>query len=155
MVGGVQGTSVMKTTFSWLLATVAVLALSGPARPTHAHPRNPLPAPAPAPAPENHTVSVFFDFDFTPIPPCPQPKGRSCVEQFVVYDISGGTLPAQRFKLFTIPAPPDATGKVRGIKGTSPPLGFQSGMHLIGVTAQTLDKKESDPAACEFWVTVP
>jgi hypothetical protein len=139
----------MKTPLSWLLGIVVVLALSGPARPSFAQPRNP------APAPENHTVSVYFDFDFTPIPPCPQPKNKPCVEQFVVYDISAGLSPAERFKLFTIPAPPDAKGKVRGIKGTSPPLGFQSGMHLIGVTAQTLDKKESGPGDCEFWVTIP
>lgn len=149
----------MKPFSSLLGFAAALLVCVLVARPTHAHPRNCLPVPTPArepaPAPDKHTVSVLFDFDFTPIPPCPQPKDKPCVEQFVVYDISGGTAPADRFKLFTIPVPPSAQGKVRGIKGTSPPLGFQSGKHLIGVTAQTLDKKESDPAACQFWVTIP
>jgi hypothetical protein len=139
----------MKPFSSLLGFAAALLVCVLVARPSFAQPRNP------APAPDKHTVSVLFDFDFTPIPPCPQPKDKPCVEQFVVYDISGGTAPADRFKLFTIPAPPDAKGKVRGIKGTSPPLGFQSGKHLIGVTAQTLDKKESDPASCQFWVTIP
>ncbi len=148
----------MKTPFSWLLGIVAALALSGPAHPSYAQPQeNPSPAPAAAPAaaPAKHTVTVHFDYDFDGTPACPQDKNKPCVEQFIVYDISGGDLPTQRFQLFTIPVPQNAKGTVKGITGTSPPLAFESGRHLIAVTAQMPDKKESNPSVCQFWVTVP
>jgi hypothetical protein len=115
----------------------------------------PAPAPAPASAPAKHTITVRFDYDFNRTPACPQPKDKPCVAQFIVYDISAGTMPEKRFKLFTVAVPPDAKGAVRGIKGTSPPLAFQPGKHLLAVAAQMPDKKESNPAACQFWLTVP
>jgi len=156
MVGHVQGTLVMKTPFSCLLGIAAALALSGSARPSYAQPQeNPSPAPAPAPAPVKHTVTVHFDYDFDGTPACPQPKDKPCVEQFIVYDISGGPEPDKRFNLFTIPVPSGAKGMVKGITGTSPPLAFESGRHLIAVTAQMPNKRESNPSVCQFWVTVP
>ena len=142
----------MKTPFSWLLGIVAVLALSGPARPCLAHAQENS---SPAPAAAKHTVTVHFDYNFDGTPACPQPKDKPCVAQFIVYDISGGTLPAQRFQLFTVPLPPNAKGTVKGITATSPPISFESGRHLIAVTAQMPDKKESDPQVCQFWVTIP
>ncbi len=154
MVSRVQGTLAMKTPLSWLLGIVALLAFSGPTRPSYAQTQE-NPSPAPAPAPAKHTVTVHFDYDFDGTPACPQPKDKPCVQQFIVYDISGGTLPEQRFQLFTVPVPPDAKGAVKGITGTSPPLSFESGRHLIAVTAQMPDKKESNPSVCQFWVTVP
>ncbi len=144
----------MKTLFSWLLGIVALLALSGPARPSYAQPQE-NPPPAPAPTPAKHTIAVHFDYDFSGTPACPQDKNKPCVQQFIVYDISGGTAPEQRFQLFTVPVPPDAKGAVKGITGTSPPISFESGRHLIAVTAQTADKKESDPSVCQFWLTIP
>lgn len=144
----------MKTPLSWLLGIVAVLVLSGPACPCFAHPQE-NPSPAPAPAPAKHTVTVHFDYDFSGTPPCPQEKNKPCVEQFIVYDISGGPEPDKRFQLFTIPVPPNAKGAVKGITGTSLPLAFESGRHLIAVTAQMPNKRESNPSVCQFWVTVP
>ena len=146
----------MKTRFFWLLGIVAVLALSGPARPRYAQPQeNPSPAPAPAPAPAKHTVTVHFDYDFDGTPACPAGQEQTVRQQFIVYDISGGDLPTQRFQLFTIPLPPNAKGAVKGITATSPPLAFESGRHLIAVTAQMPNKRESNPSVCQFWVTVP
>jgi hypothetical protein len=142
----------MKAPFSWLLGIVAVVALSGAARPSYARPQE---NPSPAPAPAKHTVTVHFDYDFAGTPACPQEKNKPCVEQFIVYDISGGTSPEQRFQLFTVPVPPGAKGTVKGITATSPPLAFEPGKHLIAVTAQMPDKKESNPSVCQFWVTVP
>jgi hypothetical protein len=128
------------------------MVLFGLTRPAYAQPQdNSVSTPAPA----KHTVTVHFDYDFNGTPPCPQPKDKPCVEQFIVYDISGGPEPDKRFKLFTVPVPPDAKGAMKGITGTSPPLAFESGKHLIAVTAQMPDKKESDPNVCRFWVTVP
>jgi hypothetical protein len=100
-------------------------------------------------------MTVHFDYDFNGTPACPQPENKPCVEQFIVYDISAGILPEQRFKLFTVPVPPDAKGEVKGITGTSPPLAFESGKHLIAVTAEMPDKRESNPGVCQFWVTIP
>jgi hypothetical protein len=137
-------------TFSWLLGIVALLALFGPARPSYAQPQD-----NPTPAPAKHTITVHFNYDFDRTPACPQDKGKPCVEQFIIYDISGGPTPDKRFMLFTVPVPPGAKGAMKGITGTSPQLSFESGQHLIGVTAQMPDKKESSPSACQVWVTVP
>jgi len=150
----------MKTPLSWLLGIAAVLALSAPVRPSYAQAQgNPPPAPAPAPAstsaPAKHAITVHFDYDFKGTPACPQPKDKPCVEQFIVYDIWVGFSPDKRFKLFTVALPPDAKGAVKGITGTSPPLAFQPGKHLIAVTAEMPNKKESSPQACQFWLTIP
>jgi hypothetical protein len=159
------GTLVMKTTFSCRLAIVALAAavlIFGFARPSYAQPRqNPTPAPAtpqnpaPAPTPAKHTISVHFDYDFDRTPACPQPKDKLCVQQFVVYDVSSGFAPKKRFQLFTIPLPPDPKGKLKGITGTSQPLSFQSGKHLIAVTAKTPDEKESDLRLCRVVIVIP
>ena len=167
------GTIMMKTPFSCLLGIVAVLALSGPARPSYAHPQQthrPTPAPAPTPAaapvpPHNpapapatakHTITVHFDYSFDRTPPCPQPKDKPCVERFVVYDISAGPLPSRRAQLFTIPVPRNAKGAMRGITGKSPPLPFERGQHWIGISAQMSDNKtESFPSKSAVWVTIP
>lgn len=150
-------TLVMKTPFSCLLGIVAALALSGPARPSYAQPRqNPTPAPTPAPAPTNHTITVHFDYDFNRTPACPQAANQPCVQQFVVYDVSNGMSLKRRFQLFTIPVPPHAKGSMRGITGKSPSLPFQSGRHLIAISAQMSDDKtESFPGKCAVWVKVP
>jgi hypothetical protein len=130
----------------------------GLARPAYAQPQEnpaPAPTPAPTPAPVKHAITVHFDYDFSPTPACPQEKGKPCVEQFVVYDISGGPSPDKRFTLFTVPVPSGAKGAMKGITGTGPPLSFESGRHLIAVTAQMPDKRESNPSVCQFWVTIP
>jgi hypothetical protein len=142
----------MKTPVSCLLGIVALLALSGPARPIYARAQE---NPAPAPAPAKHTITVHFDYDFNGTPACPQPKDKPCVEQFIVYDISGGISPEQRYKLFTVAVPSEAKGAMKGITGISPPISFESGTHVIAVTAQTPGKKESDPEVCRFRLTIP
>ena len=157
------GTLVMKTPFSRLLTLVAIVAaaaLFGLARPAHAQPQqNSAPAPpqnaAPAPAPAKHTITVHFDYDFNRTPVCPQPGSKPCVQQFVVYDVSSGFALQKRFRLFTIPVPPNPKGIVKGITGTSQPLSFQSGRHVIAVAAQMPDQKESDVRVGRYVITIP
>jgi hypothetical protein len=137
--------------FSWILAVATLLFFFGSGQQAYAHPRNPHP---PAPAPRHLTVK--FDYDFSHIPACAATVKTKCIQQFIVYDISAGPLPSQRFELFVIPAPPGSTGAVKGITGTSPQLlSFESGQHLIAVTAQMPGNTETDPSACTVWITVP
>ena len=101
--------------------------------------------------PVKHTISVKFDYNFTATPACSQKVTKKCIAKFVVYDISGG----KPYKLFEIPVPADATGAVKGISGESQPLLFESGKHLVGVTAQKDSGEESSPFASAVWVTIP
>jgi hypothetical protein len=101
--------------------------------------------------PTKHTISVTFDYDFTAMHACSKTVTKKCVVQFNVYDISG----PKRYKLFSIPAPAGASGAVKGISGTSDPLLFEPGKHLVGVTAQADDGDESSPYACAVWTRIP
>jgi hypothetical protein len=96
-----------------------------------------------------HKITVTFDYDFTPIPACSTKVTKKCITLFNVYDISG----PKRYKLFTIPTPENATGAMKGITGTSPLLLFESGKHLIAVTA--LDDRGVESSAATLWVTIP
>ena len=98
-----------------------------------------------------HTIVVTFDYDFTAVPACSEKVTKKCIAKFVVYDISG----EKPYKLFTIPVPAGATGKVKGISGESQPLLFESGKHLLGVSAQRESGQESNPHATTFWATIP
>jgi hypothetical protein len=98
-----------------------------------------------------HTISITFDYDFTAMPACSPTVKKKCVTQFNVYDISG----PKRYKLFSIPAPAEASGPVKGISGSSDPLLFEPGKHLLGVTAQTDNGDESSPYACSTWTRIP
>jgi hypothetical protein len=100
-----------------------------------------------------HAVTVKFDYDFTRSPACSEKVKNACVEEFVAYDISAGV--KNRTKLFVIPAPPGAEGVVQGITGTSPKLDFESGRHLISVSARQPDGKESKHSACTTWIVIP
>ena len=105
-----------------------------------------------------HTISVKFDYDFHQTPACTSRVTKNCVQQFVVYDISAGASKTKRYKLFTVPVPPKPRGLVHGISGTSPPLTFESGKHLLAVTALesvTNPNDESNPQVCTMWVTIP
>jgi hypothetical protein len=118
--------------------------------------------------PNKHQVSVKFDYDFSKNPPCPVKESSTasskaaskspsaadskaappvCVKQF---DVSGG-----KFKLFSIPVPPDAKGLMKGISGTSPPRVFEPGTHFIAVTAESDLGHESSPYVCKTTVQVP
>lgn len=98
-----------------------------------------------------HTIVITFDYDFTATSACSQKVTKKCIAKFVVYDISGG----KPYKLFTIPVPADASGAVKGISGESEPLLFESGKHLVTVTAQKDSGEESSPPASAVWVTIP
>jgi hypothetical protein len=101
--------------------------------------------------PVKHTIIVKFDYNFTATPACSQKVTKKCIAKFVVYDISGG----KPYKLFEIPVPADASGAVKGISGESQPLLFESGKHLVAVTAQKDSGEESSPPAAAMWVTIP
>lgn len=115
-------------------------------------PANPGTQAAPVPPSAKHTITVKFDYDFDRTSACSAKVTTHCVQQFNVYDVSGG-LP-NKVKLFSIPAPPSARGLVQGITGTSPLLAFELGKHFIAVSAQTPGGEESSPAMCQTFVQV-
>jgi hypothetical protein len=81
----------------------------------------------------------MFDNDFRTRPSCAEkPTLKTCIKQFVVYDVSG-----QRFKLFSILVPNGARGFVKGITGESPTPIFLPGKNLIAVTTRNADGVES------------
>jgi hypothetical protein len=99
-----------------------------------------------------HTITVKFDYDFTRTPVC---GGKlklkdSCVSNFIVYDISG----PKPYRLFSIPAPADAKGVMKGITATSPRMLFVIGKHRIGVAAVSASGKESPPIDCDIVVEI-
>jgi hypothetical protein len=98
-----------------------------------------------------HTITMTFDYDFTATHACSPKVTKKCIAKFIVYDISG----QKPYKLFTIPVPADASGPVKGISGESQPLLFESGKHLLTVTAQKDSGEESSPSASSVWVTIP
>ena len=54
------------------------------------------------------TVTVTFDYDFSKYPPCSTKVTKKCIQQFNVWEVSD---PANEFFLFTVPVPPNATGR--------------------------------------------
>lgn len=97
-----------------------------------------------------HTITVKFDYDFTHVPVCSGKPSEKCVLQFVVYDISG----AKPIKLFSLPPPEHAKGKMTGITATSPKLLFMVGYHRIGVAAASSANTESVPFDCNTVVKI-
>jgi hypothetical protein len=101
-----------------------------------------------------HFVSVTFDYDFSKTPACSATVKTACVEEFVAYDISAGV--KHRTKLFDIPLPSKPVGLVHEITGKSPTkLDFESGKHLISVSAREPGGKESKHRACTTWIDIP
>ena len=101
-----------------------------------------------------HFVTVTFDYDFAKTPACSATVKTACVEGFAAYDISAGV--KHRTKLFDIPLPSKPVGLVHGITGKSPTkLDFESGKHLISVSAQEPGGKESRHHACTTWIDIP
>jgi hypothetical protein len=97
-----------------------------------------------------HTIVVTFNYDFTAVPACSEKVTKKCIAKFVVYDISG----EKPYKLFTIPVPAGAAGKAKGISGESQPLLFESGKHLLGVSAQRESGEESNPHDTAVWAAI-
>ncbi len=100
-----------------------------------------------------HTVTVTFDYDCRLTPACSKKVTKNCVQQFVAYDISAGMKNATM--LFPIPLPVFTKGAVQGITATSPLLEFESGKHLISVTAMGPDGRHSKRNLCTTWITIP
>jgi hypothetical protein len=86
-------------------------------------------------------------------PACVSGMEKVCVERFDVYDISAGL--DKRTKLASLLVPSGAKGVVKGISVTTPSLLFESGKHLLAVTAHTPEGQESDPLKCATWVELP
>jgi hypothetical protein len=97
-----------------------------------------------------HTITVKFDYDFTNVPVCAGKPSEKCVQQFIVYDISG----PKKIKLFSLPPPQGAKGKMTGITGVSPKLLFMVGSHRIGVSAASSANTESAPFDCNTVVKI-
>jgi len=100
-----------------------------------------------------HTVTVTFDYDFRQTPPCSKKVPTNCVTQFIAYDISAGVKHATM--LFPIPLPANPVGAIHGITATSPKLDFESGKHLISVSAMGPDGRHSEKSLCTTWITIP
>ncbi len=100
-----------------------------------------------------HTVTVTFDYDFRLTPACSKKVTTLCVQQFVAYDISAGA--KQATFLFPIALPANPAGLVHGITATGPKLDFESGKHLISVTAQGPDGRQSKKSVCTTWIVIP
>jgi hypothetical protein len=101
--------------------------------------------------PKTHIVSVKFDYNFRRFHGCKRKNKAPCVKQFNVYNV---TDTGKRFLLFSIPARPGAKDEVKNITGTSKPLVFAPGQHMIAVTASTDLGVESDVYACRTMVNV-
>jgi hypothetical protein len=102
---------------------------------------------------QKHTITLQFNYDFRLTQACSEKVTKDCVQQFIAYDISAGV--ANRTKLAVIPVPENAEGFVKGIAAKTPPLLFESGKHLLAVSAQMPNGKESNPILCTAWVQVP
>jgi hypothetical protein len=115
--------------------------------------QNPPPA-AQASGSAMHSITVKFDYDFMRNPVCTSKAKKkeedACVATFVVYDISN----PKAYKLFSIPAPPDSKGMVKGITATSPRMLFGVGKHRIGVAAVSGKGRESLPVDCNVIVDI-
>jgi hypothetical protein len=100
-----------------------------------------------------HVVTVTFDYDFTQTPACTAKITKHCVSQFIAYDISGGA--KHPVMLFPIPLPSKPAGQRKGITQAGPPLDFESGKHLISVSAMSPDGTHSRRSLCTTWITIP
>jgi hypothetical protein len=97
-----------------------------------------------------HSITVQFDYDFTKTPGCTAKVTKACVQKFNVYDISS----AKPYLLFSIPAPPNAQGVMKGIKATSPRMWFAVGSHRIAVSAEMPDGERSTPRDCKVIIEI-
>jgi hypothetical protein len=97
-----------------------------------------------------HSITVHFDYDFTKTPVCTAKVTKACVQKFNVYDISS----AKPYLLFSIPAPQNAQGVMKGITATSPRMWFAVGSHRIGVSAEMPDGEKSPPHDCKVIIEI-
>lgn len=97
-----------------------------------------------------HSITVKFDYDFTKTPACSAKVTTGCVQKFDVYDISG----EKPYLLFSVPAPANAQGAMKGITATSPRMLFAIGKHRIGVSAQMPNGEKSPPRDCKVIIEI-
>jgi hypothetical protein len=97
-------------------------------------------------------VTVTFEYDFSKYPPCSAKVTKKCIQQFNVWEVSA----LKPIFLFTIPVPPNATGMVNEITGSSPTKRvFFTGPHRFGVSAKMpAPDGESDPYQCMVFAQV-
>lgn len=105
---------------------------------------------APVAGSAQHSITVQFDYDFTKTPACTAKVTKACVQKFNVYDISGD----KPYILFSIPAPQDAKGLMKGITATSPRMWFAIGKHRIGVSAEMPNGEKSPPRDCKVIIEI-
>jgi hypothetical protein len=97
------------------------------------------------------TITVKFDYDFRLSPACTTTNTtKKCIKLFNVYDITGG----KRDWLFSVPTPAQASGNMKEITATSPPLTLAPGKHVLAVTAKSADDAESETKVCTTTVDV-
>ncbi len=101
--------------------------------------------------PTQHKISVKFNYDFTYAKGCKEKETGRCVKRFIIYDV---TDPKNPVKLFSIAVPAKVKKIVYQIKGSSPMLNLNDGVHTLAATAQWADGTESDKNACKVTVTV-
>jgi hypothetical protein len=99
-----------------------------------------------------HKMTFAFDYDFSVTPACSANVQQACVQQFNVYDISGGI--PKRLRLGSFPVPANASGLVKRISIVTKPRLFSPGRHKVAVSAQTSDGRESDLAECATIVEI-
>jgi len=102
-----------------------------------------------------HKITFTFDYDFRITPACSQKVQQACVQQFNFYDISPGIAKDKRVKLGSVPVPAGATGLVKGISFTTESFLFNSGRHMLAVSAQMPNGVESDLRRCTTIVKIP
>jgi hypothetical protein len=147
--------------FSLLAARPNVAQTPAPSTGATVSPPSPAPAattpiqgsPSPTTSHGVHVVTVTFDYDFSKTPACTAKITKHCVTQFIAYDISGSA--KSPIMLFPIPLPPNPSGPVKGITKASPPLDFESGKHLVSVSAMSADGTHSKRSLCTTWITIP
>jgi hypothetical protein len=110
-------------------------------------------SPPPATTHGVHVVTVTFDYDFGGTPACTAKITKHCITQFIAYDISASA--KNPILLFPIPLPPNPVGMVKGITKAGPPLDFESGKHLVSVSAMSADGTHSKRSLCTTWIAIP
>jgi hypothetical protein len=101
--------------------------------------------------PQKRSVTVKFDYDFRLSPACTATSTtKKCIKLFNVYDITGG----KQDWLFSVPTPAQASGNMKGITATSPPLALAPGKHILAVTARSADDAESETKVCTTTIEV-
>src|SRR5271163_2153951 len=124
----------LRNGLSWKWAALAAVILAGAMSGRAQTPQTPQTAQTVQTTSSKHKVTLTFHYDFHATPPCTEKVRRGCVAQFIVYDLSAGY--KHRTKLFTIPVGTVKGTGIQEITGTSPLILFETGKHLIGMSAQ-------------------